>query len=221
MVIEQHWARKLSSISPSTKRTSKRWQAILLSNSPSFGLLAVIRYGKGQRIIRTPDGTTHIFMGEAFSQSKLLETTPFGLTWKRLKWRFVLDQWAYTTNNLDSSIKCITWLFLEKMNVVLFGGTNIIMPPNSHESARSLRKVYGASFCSDSKGTIHAVFEVHLNNGDSEFLGLISVVSKMRKNHCCRALFVYDWIGRETHQHSRKWWRFACWYFVWFGGHLQ
>ena len=126
-------------------------------------------YGKGQRIIRTPDGTTHIFMVKRSLKANSgnnpvwthMKKTPNGdLFWNKR---------AYTTNNFGfiNQVHNMTTLGEDECGPIW--GTNIIMPPNSHESARSQGKVYGASFCSDSKGTIHAVFEVHLNNGDSEF----------------------------------------------------
>ena len=88
------------------------------------------------------------------------------------------------------------------MNVVLFGELTssclqTLMKVLDYE------KVYGASFCSDSKGTIHAVFEVHLNNGDSEFHGSHRLwYQRCEKNYgeVSTNLFMIG-IGRGIHQH--------------------
>ena len=63
--IEQHWARKLSSISLQAQKQS--FQEMTGNPSIQFPFLwgagnARTGYGKGQRIIRISDGTTHIFM---------------------------------------------------------------------------------------------------------------------------------------------------------------
>lgn len=119
-----------------------------MSSGTTFGM------GKGQRVIRTPEGTLHHFLIKRSIVSGYANQP----TWAHMKKPLHSDLfWSRraTTTSPDTQTGAGADECGAKFSTLptVYGFT-------------TKHRVCGASFCSDSKGTIHAVIEYHLNPED-------------------------------------------------------
>jgi len=135
----------------STKATQHRNE--IATNTPqSTSTLAgdsdVQGLGKGQRSVRTPDGTLHTFF---IRRGATTSTDPFWTHFKKplhgdLFWNGkALKSGSPDTYEYEGKDQC---------------GPDLSTLGNN-------ARLHGAAFCSDSKGTIHAVIEVHADPSDT------------------------------------------------------
>jgi hypothetical protein len=113
--------------------------------------------GKGQRILRTPEGTLHQFV----IKRSIVAGANYMPTWNHLKKPLNSDLfWSRRamTPNADTA----TGDGKDECRPIL--GVDLTIGTSTGD--RTKEKLMGAAYCSDSKGTIHAVIEVHVNPND-------------------------------------------------------
>jgi len=113
-------------------------------------------FGKGQRVLRTPDGTLHNFTlgpslqsGAANQPTWIHYTKPVGsdLFWNR---HSEIQQAAGTADTTPGK---------DEVMLLIDSGNPSVLDTND--------KIYGAAFASDSVGTIHAVLDIQRDDNNS------------------------------------------------------
>ena len=126
-----------------SKATQFRNEININHPAPTSTLAADIQaLGKGQRSVRTPDGTLHTFFIRRGATSS---TEPFWTHYKKP----IHGDLFWNSKGLKST----------NPDTYVYDGKDQCGPDLS--SLGNNARLHGASFASDSKGTIHAVLEVH------------------------------------------------------------
>ena len=135
----------------STKATTHRNEINLSAPSTTSSLASssdIQALGKGQRTVRTPDGTLHTFF---MRRGATTSTEPFWTHYKKpLHGDLFWNKKSLKSTNPDT---------------YEYEGKDQCGPDLSALGANA--RLHGAAFCSDSKGTIHAVIEVHADPSDT------------------------------------------------------
>ena len=127
--------------------------------------------GKGQRVVRTDDGTLHMFNIE---RSGMLNTNE-------------LPVFTHYTKPLNSDMFWNRKAQKVNPSVSTYSGKDEVGPHlNSGEVLRS------AAFTSDSEGTIHAVIEI-TPNGDTKHAMYYTYAKRVLKNYNPHPVYEWDW----------------------------
>ena len=109
--------------------------------------------GKGQRVLRTPDGTLHNFVIERSVVSANFATVP--------------PAWIHYKKPIDSDLFWNSKAVKDDTSSTYDGKDEVGPNLESLCGTNNLGRLLGASFASDSQGTIHAVVEVMVNQSDT------------------------------------------------------
>lgn len=152
--------------------------------STGFGM------GKGQRIVRTPDGTLHQFVIKRSIQAASGNN----------------PQWCHMKKPLGSDV------FFSRRSMETNPSTQVgdgkdevgplmaVLGMGTQTGFSERARLMGSAFCSDSNGTLHALVEYHVNPGDD-------VTHRAHRIYYCKAVCrlvssnpepVYDWNWQET-----------------------
>ena len=113
--------------------------------------------GKGQRIVRTPDGTLHQFVIKRSMQANSDNQA----------------QWCHMKKPLHSDVFFSRRAMVTNPDTATSAGKDEVGPlmavlgMGTGTSYSQKARLLGAAFASDSKGTIHAVVELHVNPDDA------------------------------------------------------